>query len=569
MNGFKYNIDSFPIVNKYILLFILVFVFTSCCAFTRSRANLDSLYKCLDAAIDSSSYFVGLRQSRIHCLTCKLSSAKTMRTRYDCLFNLYEEYRSFKNDSAITYLSRCIDVAGHMGDVNCQNYCRARLAFQCSTTGMYSEALELLDAIDTTLLDKEGWHDYLIASQHLYNEMSFYTHVPWFRAKYTQKSDDVLNRIFKTFNTYDDEYLLRKQMEYYGKDDFKKAFEINNQWMSIVDKGTHRYAIAAFYRFLIFAKSGNEDEARRWLAESAITDVRLAVMDQGSLGELANRLGSEPANLQRAYKYIRFAWDAARTFNTRVRSHQVSPVLSLIEGNYQEHIARVNLRLRVLIGIACVLLIVVFGLFVYANRQRRRLQVARNELDASNGELKSLNMQLSEYNVQLNSLNEKLEFTNRSLDESNKMKELYLGRFLSLCSAYIDKTETLRRNVAKRIKNKDYDGLARIAAGKSEDWIEFYCYFDNAFLKLFPNFVADFNALLRPDERINIAADGALGTSIRIFALIRLGVDDSSKIAEFLHYSVNTIYNYRAKIKNGAIGDRNEFEKKVKEIGMK
>ena len=98
---------------------------------------------------------------------------------------------------------------------------------------------------------------------------------------------------------------------------------------------------------------------------------------------------------------------------------------------------------------------------------------------------------------------------------------------------------------------------------------ELYDYFDAAFLKLFPDFVEEFNALLKPEERIVLEDDCKLSTTIRIFALIRLGIEDSSKIAEFLHYSVNTIYNYRAKVKNGAICERDEFETKVKQIGMR
>ena len=92
--------------------------------------------------------------------------------------------------------------------------------------------------------------------------------------------------------------------------------------------------------------------------------------------------------------------------------------------------------------------------------------------------------------------------------------------------------------------------------------------FDNSFLNLFPNFIDDFNALLKPEAQIEPIDRNKMNTTIRIFALIRLGIDDSSKIAEFLHYSVNTIYNYRAQTKNGALGDRDLFEKSVKEIGM-
>lgn len=547
---------------------LLVFAAVPAGAAGRHEINLDSLYRCLDNAIDSSTYYIDARQRRIKSLRNELHGVASGHEQYRISFALFEEYRSFKNDSAVAYLNRCISIAARLGERRSENDCRARLAFQCSTTGMYPESFELLNSIDTAALDRDGMRNYLVAAQHLYSEMSYYTYVPWLKAKYDAASDSLLAQIFRRLSPDDDEYLLRLEMEYFKKNDIENALKTNDRWLRLVEPGSHRYAIVTFYRFLAYTKLNKPDEECRWLAESALSDVRNAVMDQGSLWELANRLSTDPASLERSYKYIRFAWTAAQTFNTRVRNNQISPVLSLIEGNYQEHIARVNMQLRLIICVVCLLLVIVAGLFFYVNRQRRKLQTARNELDASNHELKNLNRQLSEYNGKLNDLNEQLASTNQSLDESNKMKELYIGRFLSLCSTYIEKTETLRRNIQSRVKNKDYAGLSRLATAKTGDWDDFYRNFDSAFLKLFPNFVADFNALLQPDKRIAAAKDDTLDTQIRIFALIRLGIDDSSRIAEFLHYSVNTIYNYRAKVKNGALGDRNEFEYRVKQIGM-
>ena len=151
------------------------------------------------------------------------------------------------------------------------------------------------------------------------------------------------------------------------------------------------------------------------------------------------------------------------------------------------------------------------------------------------------------------------------------MKEEYIGRFLRLCSMYIDQMDSLRKRVNKLMKNRQFEELSKITRPqefRDKELEELYVNFDSAFLHLFPNFVNDFNALLRPEERIEQPDDGRLPTAVRIFALIRLGIDDSGKIAEFLHYSVNTIYNYRARVKNGALRDRENFEKHVKEIGM-
>jgi hypothetical protein len=157
------------------------------------------------------------------------------------------------------------------------------------------------------------------------------------------------------------------------------------------------------------------------------------------------------------------------------------------------------------------------------------------------------------------------------LNESNRVKEEYIGRFLSLCSQYVDKLDNYRKMVNKKMKNKELDDLFQITRStefKEKEIEELYANFDSVFIHLFPRFVDDFNAMLKPEVQSHPKDTYTLTTDIRIFALIRLGIDDSSKIAEFLHYSVNTIYNYRARIKNGALNERENFEKHVKELGL-
>ena len=227
--------------------------------------------------------------------------------------------------------------------------------------------------------------------------------------------------------------------------------------------------------------------------------------------------------------------------------------------------------MRWLLGGISALTLLVLASLLFVTRQRKQLAVAHNQLNQSNQELSKVNMQLFDSNEQLSELNKQLSTLNVHLTESNRVKEEYVGRFLQLCSLYIDKMDTMRKTVNKKIKSHDYEELYNMTRSqelKDKELEELYESFDSAFLHLFPNFVDDFNALLRPEERIIQTGKERLNTGIRIFALIRLGIDDSSKIAEFLHYSVNTIYNYRARIKNGAISDRENFERHVKEIGM-
>ena len=207
----------------------------------------------------------------------------------------------------------------------------------------------------------------------------------------------------------------------------------------------------------------------------------------------------------------------------------------------------------------------------FLHRRNRQLDIARNELKHSNDELAAANSQLAKQTEELSLLNTELSTLNSQLSESNRVKEEYIGRFMSLCSQYIDKIDDYRKMVNKKMKNKELDELFRLSKStelKERELEELYQNFDSVFLHLFPNFVDDFNALLQPDMQIHPKEDNRLTTEIRIFALIRLGIEDSSKIAEFLHYSVNTIYNYRARIKNGALDNRESFERRIKQLGL-
>jgi hypothetical protein len=285
---------------------------------------------------------------------------------------------------------------------------------------------------------------------------------------------------------------------------------------------------------------------------------------------LADILNND-GDLDHSYKYIRFTWDCNNRFNTRMRSWQITPILNVIEKNYQSAVEHNTKVLWLSIIVVSILALWLLGVLLFLHRRNRQLDTARNELKVSNEQLSTLNAQLSTQKEELSTLNAQLSTLNSQLSESNQVKEEYIGRFMSLCSQYIDKLDDYRKMVNKKMKNKELDELYRLSKSselKEQEVEELLQNFDSVFLHLFPNFVNDFNALLQPEMQIHPKSENRLVTEIRIFALIRLGIEDSSKIAEFLHYSVNTIYNYRARIKNGALDNRESFERRVKMLGM-
>ena len=549
--------------NYYNVTFLLALLFLPFTVVANGGIDLVQVYQQLDEAIKHTEQYTQEREQRITKHRTALEVTKDPAGQYELCYHLYEEFQPYMNDSAIYYIDRCIALAEKMGDHIRAEQCQLQLAFQCTESGMYNEAMDILRAIDVTQIsDAKNRQKYYSTISHLYSEVGYYCKVPRLQREYYATGDRYRALIDSTVSSRD-EALQIKEMQCFSAGDAQGALKYSDMRLKQVSEGSHEFAIVAFYRYLDYTLKGDSVQARYWVTQSALSDVRNAIMDQGALWELANLLMAD-GDMDRAYYYIHFAWQCANKFNTVKRNNQISPVLTSISDNYEESLKRANHQLLALAVVASLLAALFLAILFYSNSQRKKLARARNELSMSNQQLGQLNQQLSELNAQLGD-------TNIRLNESNRVKDEYVGRFIHLCSFYIDRLDEMRKRVNKMVKGKDLAALDKFTEGnelRDQNLNELYEMFDSTFLHLFPNFVADFNALLQPESRIGLPRPGTLNTDLRIFALIRLGIEDSSRIAEFLHYSVNTIYNYRAKVKNGALTDRDSFEARVKAIGM-
>ena len=549
--------------NYYNVTFLLALLFLPFTVVANGGIDLVQVYQQLDEAIKHTEQYTQEREQRITKHRTALEVTKDPAGQYELCYRLYEEFQPYMNDSAIYYIDRCIALAEKMGDHIRAEQCQLQLAFQCTESGMYNEAMDILRAIDVTQIsDAKNRQKYYSTISHLYSEVGYYCKVPRLQREYYATGDRYRALIDSTVSSRD-EALQIKEMQCFSAGDAQGALKYSDMRLKQVSEGSHEFAIVAFYRYLDYTLKGDSVQARYWVTQSALSDVRNAIMDQGALWELANLLMAD-GDMDRAYYYIHFAWQCANKFNTVKRNNQISPVLTSISDNYEESLKRANRQLLALAVVASLLAALFLAILFYSNSQRKKLARARNELSMSNQQLGQLNQQLSELNAQLGD-------TNIRLNESNRVKDEYVGRFIHLCSFYIDRLDEMRKRVNKMVKGKDLAALDKFTEGnelRDQNLNELYEMFDSTFLHLFPNFVADFNALLQPESRITLDDPRTLNTDLRIFALIRLGIEDSSRIAEFLHYSVNTIYNYRAKVKNGALTDRDSFEARVKAIGM-
>ena len=296
---------------------------------------------------------------------------------------------------------------------------------------------------------------------------------------------------------------------------------------------SNTYARAAYSLAHIYKEEGRSDEYEKYLALSAISDIKASVKENAALQNLAFVL-YERGDITRAYHYIKQSLEDAVFCNARLRTIEISGVLPVIDAAYKQRIEEQRRQLILFLVIVSVLSAFLILSVALACKQMKKLSLAR-----------------------------------RNLKQANHIKEEYIGHFLNLCSIYMEKLDNFRRTVNRKITAGQTEELLKLTkssqvAGMEQK--EFYANFDNAFLQLYPDFVTEFNALLQPEEQIVLKPGELLNTELRIFAIIRLGIDDSSKIANFLHYSINTIYTYRNKVRNKAV-NRDKFEEEMMKIG--
>lgn len=339
---------------------------------------------------------------------------------------------------------------------------------------------------------------------------------------------------------------------------------------------TRRDAKEAYILAQLWKRAGDMKKYSDYMIQSAIADVKIANADVASLEELARLLYAR-GDIDRAYRYVNYCLNKAIVYPNRVRAISITRLLDEVNNVYQQRSRAEQRRSHVALTVVCILAAVLISAIVIIivqnrrlRRQGRRLDKANKDLSANISGLSEAQSQLHEANSRLTELNADLQRKNEELYESNYVKEEYIGYVFTICSNYIRKLEDFRSSIyVKAITGKYKDILAETESTDMmrDELRDFYRSFDSIFLHIYPDFVADFNSLLQEDKRITPKDGELLNTELRIYALVRLGITDSIKIAEFLHCSPQTVYNNRFKVRNKALVPKKNFAEAVRSLG--
>jgi cell division protein FtsL len=543
------------------LLFVFVFFFRMG---GHASTSFDSLLKELDQTLEDRWRYEVQKQQEIQALKDLLRMAEDSTDYFGLYGRLFDVYLPFNTDSAYRYAQLRWEMALAAENSDWRVAALLNRASVFNATGLYKEAVDILDVIDVQALSYEHKLAYFHLGRTVYGAMADFAPYEEVQQMYMKMVDSYRDSVLFHADPGTSGYALAKYNAFMERGDFQSAIAL--LWSDIEVNGESDHYRAIVFHLIANAWLAADDmeQAVYFLTLSSIHDLKAAVKEYISLWQLAELL-YEAGDVDRAYRYLQTSLDDATSGKARLRTIRISEIYPIIEAAYQAKIERQQQQLRLFLLAITFLAVILVLAIVLVMLQMKRLRSNRQALRGMNEQLAGLNAHLTRSNNDLKELNQ-------AITDSSLIKEEYIGRYMEQCSLYLTKMEDYRRSLKKIVvagPTRNFEEVLKSSALVDEELREFYEGFDDTFLRLFPTFVQEFNDLLMDSEQVVLKPGERMNTELRIYALIRLGITDSDKIAHFLRYSISTIYNYRTKLRNKAAGDRQEFENQVSKIGLR
>lgn len=532
-------------------------------------SGLDSLYSQLDTEIARSKDYETLKEQRIIKLKRDYDLSHDRIHRTEIINQLIEEFDAYNADSALYYVSYNLRRPAVLETPGEYTRLLIKRADIFAHAGLFADALATMKEIPADSITDDLKEEYYSTYCATYQYLSEYTDEHETAPEYVQqrtKYADSLSRIIRP-ESFNHMVYVMTELARAGKAD--SAITVLSGHLHEYPLGTREYSILASTLAYIYKTAGYPEEYKRHLVLSAISDVKGAVKENMSFREVATFM-FEDGDVERANRYLKKSIADANFYSALMRNAQSSKMLPIIDDAYIAVQNSLNSKLRTMVVISSVLSFILIITILLILKQFKSIRAAKDRVSAANDELNKLSQKLQQANDELKAANIELAQRNDELHDFNKTKEQYAGLFMEYCSTAISTLQHYQqslRNLTIQGANKA-KLLNKLESSEIADQLlkNFYVKFDEAILNIYPAFIDKFNALLLPDERITIKTGELLNTELRLFALIRLGIDDNVKIAEFLRCSISTVYTYRSKMRKRAINPA-EFEAAVKGIG--
>ena len=528
---------------------IVLFMLSACGNNHRELSETNrEIFALIDQEIEKVPLYDSQKNLKITKLKSSLSSEESPETRKFLIDKLIEEYEAYESDSALYYINLNLENPIVKEDKVLQTDLLIKQADVAAHAGLFGESQNILESIDRAGLDPSLLEKYYYAYCDLYQYQSEYTTDSEYARNHERLRELYIDSISQVASPTSFSYVVNHAASEARSGNFSEAKGLLLEQLEKYLPGDRNYSILASILADIYKQNGDKDNYLKYISLSVISDIKGAVKENMAIRALATECYEE-GDIERADRYLRQSFADANFYAARMRNAQSSRMLPIIGEAYTAHQKKLNRELRLFVIFISILALGFILISIFAFIQVRKVR-------AVNKKTKDMLEEVSQLSQQMSQLNKDLTAANEQLESSNAIKGEYAVLFMEYCSLAISSLHSFRQSLRVAAAQGNMQGLIKkidSANVESKILAEFYSKFDEAILNIYPNFVEKFNSLLREEERINIKPKEGLNTELRVFALIRMGITDSEKIATFLRCSLSTVYTYRSKTKKKAI----------------
>ena len=523
------------------------------------KGDNNQLYKQLDAALAQRAHYVELKEKSLNEIK---QGAKYVTSNEDKL-KLYEqlanEYKAYEYDSAMTYVNKGLILAQKSNNIFFNKRFQLSQTRLLITRGFYAEAKEILQKIEPKEEPRDYQFLYYYTMYGLYNNWSTYCENNEFSKNYDQQKVKYLKKAIELSPKKDAfyYYLLGELYYFSNHPNNNKTIQYYKKALNMEKTNSRLHAMTAFALSEVYQKANNLELMEHYLLVAAISDITSATKENVALQDIALFIYKHKTrSLNKAQEYINLSLEDAYAYNNRLRRIEISSKLQLITNAYTDDIKTTNRLLNIALLVIILLLLGVGISSLFIRKKNRLLKQKKDEISATSDKMEKLNGQL--------------HLINDELKDTNQKRERLVKVYIDLCYKNIERNSKLRTLAVRKIKanqSKELLSLLSSSTNTEKENKEFLTEFDKAFLSLYPTFVSELNQQLTESAHIQLKENGEMPPILRVCALLRLGITESSKIAGILSYSPQTVYNYRSILKNNAI-DKEHFEENVLKLCM-
>lgn len=511
-------------MRKFLLI---LFSLSTLHLFAISNRQVTEVLNKLDKELEQRQTYILARQQHIDSL---VAVADVDSMNVELLMEIADAYTSFNSDSAMVFLSKGIKLTRGAERL----HFKWKYAAQLPLNGFFDSAISIYESIDEDSVPAHLKEDYYEAGRQMHSYVaSFFVEYPPVSIQHNQEALMLQRKLLNVVEPDTESYNYQLGEYYFGTGRPQMAKVLLAEIVENNPSDSHLRARAAHHLANIAKGEDDHNSYIYYLALSAIADITSATREAISLQELGSDIFNH-GDVVRAHKYLSAALASAVECGASLRMVESSRSLPIIEQAHERHVAEWRNATYWIIALLVGLLFAIAATLLVLRHEMNNMKVLQQKLRSA-----------------------------------NDTKEVYISQFLRLCSIYMDKLNSLCKIITRKLASGQGDELYRMTkSGKfvEEQSKEFYDVFDNAFLHICPDFVEGVNKLLLPDQQIELQPGELLNTDLRILAFIRLGIEESPRIAQVLNYSLNTIYAYRNRLKARAI-NRDTFEADILKIG--